>query len=164
MSAAAHPTPFSPSRIRSLAIADLCVCEVETVELDASVARCAQLMRSQHVGSLVVIDRESRQPMGIVTDRDIVVEVVATGLDATAITATDIMSTPVASVLPSDDLIDALARMRERGVRRICVIDAAGALTGILAVDNVVEALAEQTDALVRVFRSQSNRELSDRP
>jgi CBS domain-containing protein len=114
-------------------------------------------MRSEHVGSVIVA--EGSQPAGIVTDRDIVIEVVATGLDPATLTAGDIMSTPLATVRESDDILDALARMRERGVRRLGVVDADGRLTGVLAVDNLLEALAEQIDGVVRVLKAEQTKE-----
>jgi CBS domain-containing protein len=118
-------------------------------------------MRNQHVGSVIVIDVKGRRenPVGIVTDRDIVIEAVAVDLDPTTLTAGDVMTTPLATVSENDDILDALARMRERGVRRLPVVTDGGELAGIIAVDNLLEALAEQLDAVVRVIKAEQTKE-----
>jgi signal-transduction protein with cAMP-binding, CBS, and nucleotidyltransferase domain len=118
-------------------------------------------MRNQHVGSVIVIDDQAKRddPRGIVTDRDIVIEAVALGLDPATLTAGDVMTMPLATVNDRDDILDALARMREHGVRRLPVLDDAGHLSGIVTVDNLLEALAEQLDAVVRVIKTEQSRE-----
>jgi CBS domain-containing protein len=148
-------------RARTVSVRDLAAHEVVTVSPTATLAECAQIMRAQHVGSVVVIDDQGSRdnPRGIVTDRDIVVEAVAVGLDPSALTAADVMTTPLATVRDGDDILDALARMREHGVRRLPVLDDAGHLSGIVAVDNLLEALAEQLDAVVRVLKAEQTRE-----
>jgi len=148
-------------RARTVTVRDLAAHEVVTVTPSATLAECAQIMRNQHVGSLVVIDDQANNdtPRGIVTDRDIVVEAVALGLDPKTLTAGDVMTTPLATVADSDDILDALARMREFGVRRLPVLDEGGHLSGIVTVDNLLEALAEQLDAVVSVIKTEQSRE-----
>lgn len=136
---------------------DLAQRNVVTTAADTTLVQCAQLMRNEHVGSVVVIAQD--KPLGIVTDRDIVIEAVAVQLDPSTLTAGDVMSQPLATVLEDDDLFDALARMREHGVRRLPVVNADGRLTGLLAVDNVLEVLAEQLDSVVRVVKAEQTKE-----
>ncbi len=152
-------------RARTVTVRDLSAQEVVTVTPTTTLAECAQIMRRQHVGSVVVIDDKGDRddPRGIVTDRDIVIETVAVGLDPNTLTAGDVMATPLATVRDGDDILDALARMREHGVRRLPVLDDAGHLTGIIAVDNLLEALAEQLDAVVRVIKAEQTREAATR-
>jgi CBS domain-containing protein len=152
-------------RARTVTVRDLAAHEVVTVTPSATLAECAQIMRNQHVGSIVVIDDQASRdrPRGIVTDRDIVVEAVALGLDPSTLTAGDVMTTPLATVTDSDDILDALARMREFGVRRLPVLDEGGHLSGIVTVDNLLEALAEQLDAVVRVIKTEQSRETTTR-
>jgi CBS domain-containing protein len=88
---------------------------------------------------------------------------VALQLDPRTLTAGDVMSAPLATVR-DDDLFDALARMREAGVRRLPVVDGDGTLSGLLAVDNVLELLAEQVDSVVRVVKAERTRETATRP
>jgi CBS domain-containing protein len=152
-------------RARTVTVRDLAAHEVVTVTPTTTLAECAQIMRAQHVGSVVVIDDLGQRdnPRGIVTDRDIVIEAVAVGLDPTTLTAADVMTTPLATVRDGDDILDALARMREHGVRRLPVLDDAGHLSGIVAVDNLLEAMAEQLDAVVRVLKAEQTRETATR-
>jgi CBS-domain-containing membrane protein len=152
-------------RARTVTVRDLAAHEVVTVTPSTTLVECAQIMRAQHVGSVVVIDDLGQRdnPRGIVTDRDIVIEAVAVGLDPAALTAGDVMAAPLATVRDSDDILDALARMREHGVRRLPVLDDAGHLSGIVAVDNLLEALAEQLDAVVRVLKAEQTRETATR-
>jgi CBS domain-containing protein len=96
----------------------------------------------------------------MLTDRDIAIEIVAFGLDPATMTAGDVMSEKPAVVDEDDDLLAALAHMRERGVRRLPVVRPDGALAGMLALDNLLEALGEEFDGLVGVMRAQRTREL----
>ncbi len=148
-------------RTKTVTVRDLATHDVVTVQPQTPLAECAAIMRAQHVGSVVVVEDRGRRdhPVGIVTDRDIVVEAVAVDLDPKTLTAGDVMTTPLATVRDSDDLLDALARMREHGVRRLPVLDESGRLAGIVAIDNLLEALAEQLDGVVRVIKAEQTRE-----
>jgi len=148
-------------RAKTVTVRDLATMQVVTVQPQTTLAECAQIMRNQHVGSLIVVDDKGRRdnPVGIVTDRDIVIESVAVDLDPKTLTAGDVMTTPLATVNDSDDILDVLARMRERGVRRLPVVNQEGALAGIVAVDNLLEALAEQLDSVVRVIKAEQTKE-----
>lgn len=152
-------------RAKTLQVRDLATRDVVTVTPQTTLAECAQIMRNQHVGSVVVLDDKGRRdkPQGIVTDRDIVIEAVAVALDARTLTAGDVMSEPLATVREDDDILDALAKMRESGVRRLPVLDAAGNVTGVVAVDNLLEALAEQVDSVVRVLKAEQTKETATR-
>jgi CBS domain-containing protein len=118
-------------------------------------------MRAEHVGSVVVVEERGgeRRPLGIVTDRDIVIEAVAAGLDAGTLTAGDVMGQRLVTVNEEDDVLTALARMREHGVRRLPVVDRAGRLAGILTIDNLLEAFSEQLEAAVGVVKAEQTRE-----
>jgi signal-transduction protein with cAMP-binding, CBS, and nucleotidyltransferase domain len=148
-------------RAKTVRARDLATQQVVTVQHNTTLAQCAQIMRNQHVGSLIVVqDAEDRDmPIGIVTDRDIVIGAVAVGLDPSTLTASDVMTTPIATVRETDDILDALAVMRERGVRRLAVVGANGALAGIIAVDNLLAVLAEQLDAVVGVIKAGATKE-----
>jgi len=153
-------------RISSTSLRDLATREVETVGVEATLSECAQKMRRTHVGCLIVVAPvgAALQPLGIVTDRDIVVEAVAPGLDPSTLTAGDVMSQPLAAGRLDDDLLDALACMRERGVRRLPVLDDDGMLYGLVSVHDVLAALAQQTEAVVGVLAAQRGKETALRP
>jgi CBS domain-containing protein len=114
-------------------------------------------MRQHHVGDVIVVDRADaeRMPIGIVTDRDIVVEVVALGVDPTAVTLGDMMSWgELVTAQENDTYADTLRLMHDKGIRRIPVINAAGVLVGIISVDDIlprfVVELSEVADLAAR--------------
>jgi CBS domain-containing protein len=150
-------------RPQTTAVKHLATRAVITVQAGASLTQCAQVMRNEHVGSVVVVDARSGAPLGIVTDRDLVVESIAVKVDPATLTAADVMATPLAVVREDDDLLDALAKMREYGARRLPVLDASGRLAGIVALDNLIEALAEQLDAVVGVIKAGRTKEAATR-
>ena len=147
-------------------LCDIATREVVTVERNTSLSACAARMREHHVGTVVVVERaEGRvRPVGIVTDRDIVVEAVAQALDPSALSAGEIMAAPIGTVAPSDDVVDALARMRERGARRLAVVREDGGLDGIVALDDIVSALVQQLGAAAEVADVARTKESSTRP
>lgn len=123
------------------------------VRPDQTVLEAAQRMRSGHVGSVFVTDQEGGRPLGVLTDRDIVVRVVGAGLDPAATSVRDVM-TPSPTTLRADESIDqALFRMREKGVRRLPIVDGRGKLTGTVSLDDLLVLLSAelgQTAAVVR--------------
>jgi len=120
--------------------------EVVTVTRDHTVLRAARLMREQNVGSVIVVD-ELRRPIGLLTDRDITIKLVAE--DGSAETPIDeIMSTPVYAIPESTLIFDLLREMSRRKVHRVPVIDEQKRLIGIVSVDD---ALLLLTTELVNV-------------
>ena len=128
---------------------DLCTRKVTTALASAPVAALAKMMRVDHVGCVVVT--AEGKPVGIVTDRDIVVEVVATGLDPSILTAGEIMSTSPAVANAGDDALWGLKIMRDRGVRRLPVVREDGALAGILAFDDLMEYVGNTLGDIAQV-------------
>jgi CBS domain-containing protein len=142
-------------------ISEVCNREVVIVQPGDSILDAAQLMRLHHVGDVVVVqDLGSRRiPVGIVTDRDLVVEIMAPELDPTALTVGDIMVPELATVKESADLYEAVELMRAKGVRRLPVTDAIGNLSGILTMDDLLELLAEEMSDLARSVSHGQNKE-----
>lgn len=143
---------------------DFCVLDVATCTRDMTVAAAAQHMRERHAGDLVVVnDPEDREPIGMVTDRDIVIEVVALGRDPVTTRVGEIMSSPIVIASESEELAQALERMATHGVRRIPVVDDAGAVSGIVALDDALKAQAEQASRLLDAISRERNREQRNR-
>ena len=116
-----------------------------------SIQRIAQLMKSEDVGAVPVVElKTSGKLVGIVTDRDIVVKIVADGKTVEKSTARDAMTNNPLTCREDDDVSQAVARMAERKVRRIPIVDANGALKGIIA----------QADIATRVHRDTTTGEL----
>ena len=114
----------------------ICRTEVATVLPDTSLLEVAQLMSDRRVGSVVVI--EDHHPVGILTDRDIVVKVVAVGKDPKVTRAGAVMTPNPALVNVNDDPLDATRIMRDRGLRRLPVVDENGNLLGMVTLDDVL--------------------------
>ncbi len=148
-----------------MTIGKLCSRIVVFASRRESVADAAKLMREQHVGTLVVVDERGPQrvPVGMITDRDIAVGVVALGLDPGTTEIGDVMSPEVITVRETDGLAETVALMRARGVRRVPVTDAHGTLVGLLAADDVLELLAEEIAGLASTVVSGEKREKATR-
>lgn len=124
----------------------------------------ARRMRDEHVGSVVVIDDlpdEKVVPVGMLTDRDIVVRVLAaTDRHLHSFRVADVMTEELIQVWEDDDVFDVLKRMRSFGIRRVPVVDVAGTLQGIIALDDIVEFLQEQlADMTTLLSRERSHEE-----
>jgi CBS domain-containing protein len=134
-------------------IGEICTREVVYCERTTPVVDMADLMRRHHVGDLIVTEhRDGRLvPVGIVTDRDLVVEVLAQGIDPGSLTASDLMSKELATANQSEVIYDAIERMRAKGVRRLPVTDDQGCLIGVLTADDVTEFLAEELTGVARI-------------
>lgn len=143
-----------------MSIGAICNREVVYVNRDVTVQAACKLMRHYHVGSLVVVDEKdgARVPVGILTDRDIVIEINAMDLDAKVITAGDIMSQELITVSENEGVLETIELMRTKGVRRMPIVDADQRLVGIITIDDLLQALAEQlTDIAHIVSREQSH-------
>lgn len=149
-----------------MSIGELCNREVVVIAPDASIDEAVRLMREYHVGDLVVIEQfgAERVPLGVLTDRDIVVEVLAEAVDSAALAVKDVMSAPLVMAREDEELADLIARMRSHGVRRVPVVNLQGGLEGILTVDDILELLAEQMNGLAGLIRVEQQRERERRP
>ncbi len=130
---------------------------VATLSVKASCAEAARRMRRENVGSIVIEDEGT--PIGIVTDRDLVLRLVADELDAGSITVDRVMSAFPAFSNPHRDLRAAIDVMLEMGVRRLPAVDAKGRVVGILSLDDVLIELADQLGkikTLLQLERGQS--------
>ncbi|MBX3605984.1 MAG: CBS domain-containing protein [Piscinibacter sp.] len=138
---------------------------VVTATPETSAAQAARLMREHHVGSLVVVDRGAvaGTPVGIVTDRDLVLAVMAEGLDPALFTVGDIMSTDLATVAGDATLLVAIERLRARRLRRLIVTDAAGRVVGLVAFEDLLEALVGELGTLTQALRAARDRERKER-
>ncbi len=148
-----------------MAVGEICNREVVIAQKALSVVDAAQLMRKHHVGDLVVVEERNgrRHPVGIVTDRDIVVEVVAAEVNPDALKVGDIMGPEVATVRESEGLFEALRYMRGKGVRRMPVVDRDGGLVGILTLDDLLSLLAEEMTELAKLVSHERQREATSR-
>lgn len=147
-------------------IGEICTRDVVFCNPQAEIKEIARLMREYHVGALVVVEERSgrRFPTGLITDRDLVVEVLAADAPLEALTAGDIRTAEVLSVGESEDVFDTLELMRRKGVRRMPVVDAHGALAGIVTLDDLLEILAEELQNMVKLISRERLHEAEQRP
>lgn len=146
-------------------VGEICNRDVIILKRDDTVLEAAKLMRQHHVGDVLVVEERSgvRVPVGIVTDRDLVVEIMATELDQTVITVGDIMVQDLATVKESTGVFETIQYMRSKAVRRLPIVDENGALVGILALDDLLELLSEELLAIAKLVRYQREKETKRR-
>jgi CBS domain-containing protein len=144
-----------------MSIGEICNREVVYVNREVTIHAVCKLMRHYHVGSLVVVDEmdDKRIPVGILTDRDIVIEINAMDLDAKVITAGDIMSQELVMVPESEGLLETIEIMRAKGVRRMPIVDAENRLVGIVTIDDLLEVLAEELTNIARIVSREQTHE-----
>lgn len=148
-----------------LTTGEICTREVSYAERGMPLVEAARLMRENHVGCLVVVDEVAgvRKVVGVLTDRDIVVAVVARGVAPQTLSAGDVMSADPVTVREEDSLIDLMRTMRAKGVRRMPVVGARGELIGIATLDDVLSVLAEELGLLVAAIDHEGQRERQQR-
>lgn len=147
-------------------ISDVCKRNVVTVYAETTVLEAAKLMRQNHVGDVVVIMRkedDTTTPVGIVTDRDVVVEVVATGLDPAVITVGDIMVGSLAVVSENNGVLETFQAMADEGVRRMPVISTEGSLLGIVTLDDLLLLLGREFDTIPALLEREQRKEFAKR-
>ena len=145
---------------------EICVRDVVIANAETTVRAAAELMRRHHVGSIVVVGQGQTGlpvPIGIVTDRDIVVEVTAVGLDPETITVGDIMPRELVTIAAHEDAAEAMRVMRMKGVRRLPVVNAEGRLLGLVAFDDLLELVTEELSDLTRATGREQAHEAAQR-
>jgi len=145
-------------------VGSVCARRIVRIDSGGTLAQAASLMRDHHVGALVITSEtpEGLRVDGIVTDRDLVMDVLARGLDCATVRIGELASREVVSVSEEDDLESAIAAMQETGVRRLLVTGADRQLVGVVSLDDLIDVLARQMDGLAKVIRSGMQREVDE--
>ena len=142
-----------------MTVGDICTRNVVVAPKTESIVDAAKRMRSSHVGDLVIVENRNGQhvPIGILTDRDIVIGVVAGDpVHINYLLVGDAMSSDLVTARDQDTIESALEKMREHGVRRLPIVDETGALVGILTIDDMLQHLtAQQRELVALVGREQ---------
>lgn len=147
-------------------ICDVCVRDVVVATKDTTVLDAALLMRRHHVGDLVVVEERAdgrKVPVRIVTDRDIVVSVVAPRLNAAVYTVGDLAIRELVTVTEDQGVFEAIQQMRMTGVRRMPVVDRAGGLVGIISVDDLVQLLSQEMSELAKLISREQVLEIENK-
>lgn len=149
-----------------MSVGDVCNREVVIVNAGESVMDAVRLMRKHHVGDVVVVEDSNgrKVPKGILTDRDIVIEIIAENVDLASVRIGDVMSFELLAVHENDEIMDAIKSMRAKGVRRAPVVNDKNELQGILAVDDLIGLITDQLTDVVRLVTREQQREREKRP
>lgn len=144
-----------------MSVGEFCNREVIVANKDTSLVEIAKLMRQHHVGCIVIVEpqQENNVPIGIITDRDIVIEIIAPQLDIQTVAAGDVMNRDLLVAREVDGLWETLKRMRSRGVRRVPVVNDEQLLVGILTLDDILEILANEFSELVTIMNKERRKE-----
>jgi CBS domain-containing protein len=151
---------------KPMSISEFCVHNVVCASRDTTAVEAAGLMRHHHVGDVVVVDEidGKKKPVGIITDRDLVVEVMAGSVDARSVKLGELLLRPPVTIAESASYADTVRLMAVNGVRRVPVVGADGALVGIITADDILRQLTSPLAALSdlvgrgRAFEAQTRR------
>jgi len=140
---------------------EYCNRDVVVISKAEPVSEAVSLMRKHHVGDVIVIEqtKQGAVPVGILTDRDIVLEILAEDVDLGTVNIGDVMSYELITVTENTTLIDTIKLMRQNGIRRIPVVNDKGILAGLLSVDDLLELLAEQINDIVALISKEQSSE-----
>lgn len=149
-----------------MSVGEICNRDVIVIGSRDTVQEAARRMREHHVGALVVTEERAgvAVPIGLVTDRDLVVEVLAEDVDPDTVVVRDIMSRELLTAREGDGIWETVQRMRNKGVRRVPVLSAHGGLAGIVAMDDLVELFTEELVQLSKLVVREQAREIRARP
>ena len=142
-------------------IGEICVREVVVAPKDTTVQDAAHMMRQHNVGNILIVDRTNGdgKPVGIVTDRDITISVVATKLDPSVFTLGDLVTEKLVAASEDQGIFETIQQMRLKGIRRMPVVNKDGKLVGIVSVDDVIQLLAEEMNELSKLISHEQTRE-----
>jgi len=143
-------------------VGEICTREVVVADRSVTIQQAAHLMRRHHVGNIVVVEGKNggRVPVGIVTDRDIVVSVVAMKLDAAIFTVGDFVMQELTTCREDEGVLECIQKMRLKGIRRMPVVDREGNLAGIIAVDDVIQLLADEMNQIGKLIAHEQIQEV----
>jgi CBS domain-containing protein len=142
-------------------VGEHCKRQVVCISGASDVTTAARLMRESHVGFLVVHEQgdELRRPVGVLTDRDIVLQIIAREVEPKSVTVEDVMTRQPLIASEADDLSDLLQAMRMAGIRRVPVTDVRGALTGIIALDDAIDLVTGLLCEITGSIKSEQRQE-----
>lgn len=144
-----------------MTLKSICNREVVIAQKNDTLVEAAKLMREYQVGSIVIVEERNglRYPVGIVTDRDLVIELIAKEVDINSVTLGDVMYRDIILGKENDDINETIKIMRQRGIRRLPVVDDRGVLVGIVTMDDLIDLIAEELKDLVALIGKQQNLE-----
>lgn len=140
-------------------IADVCSRKVAIIDRRSKVTEAAQVMREAHVGDVIVCEGEQRRPIGILTDRDIVVGLVAMRIDPETVQVDDVMTPTLITINEDQGVYETIQLMERYGVSRLPVVSRDGVLIGVVSSADLLELLSREIGSLSRLADKQKLRE-----
>ncbi len=137
-----------------MAITECCHENVVTAAPTAAILDIIELMKDRNIGSVVIT--EKKKPVGIITDRDILLRVIAQGKDLGNIKVKEVMTKKPMVLSEEIGLFDALKKMEGKKFRRFPVVDAKGELKGILTIDDLISHLISELSIITGIIEEQS--------
>lgn len=148
----------------TICLQDFASSSVAAVEPETSALLVSQLMRKHHIGAIVVVEAGgNNRPVGIVTDRDLVLELMSEGLDPEVFTAGDVMSVDLVLASPEMGAMEAIQLMKKNRLRRLVIADANGSLAGIVTMEDVLMLLTNELADLTAGVAGARDREVTER-
>ncbi|MDF2529946.1 MAG: osmY [Gammaproteobacteria bacterium] len=145
----------------NMKISEICKKDVVTVALDTSIDKAAKIMKQASTGSLVVIDSKTDKATGIITDRDIVIKVIAEGKNPSQCKVSEFMSKHLYTESEDTDVAKVISIMQEKGIRRVPIVDTEQHLCGIVSLDDLCLMVDQEQDAIAQIIRKQISKSLS---
>lgn len=131
---------------------------------NSSVTKLAEMMKESHVGCVLVVEKiDSSLPIGLVTDRDIVIKVVANNIDPETITVENIMTRQVKYLNYKAEIHEAIQLMKDEGIRRLPLVDDSGSLVGIVTVDDLIHEFSEDLEDLSEIIEKEIKNESKEK-
>lgn len=139
-----------------MSLGNLCRREIVCVDRGATIEEVARLMEEKNIGSIIVV--EERKPMGIVTDRDILLRVINRGLDSERTSVADVMTKQIVTLREDMGLFEALQQVKGKGIRRFPIVDAKGNLQGIMTLDDILYLLGKEMADIASIIEEEGPR------
>lgn len=140
-------------------IADLCSNKLISIDRKATLQQAAQMMKDHHVGGIVVVEANGQgKPVGILTDRDIVLNVVAENLPINT-PVQEVMSKNIVKVAKWDGIAEVVEQMESSGVRRMIVVDESGHACGLVSADDILQLVSQELSGLGSLISKQVENE-----
>ena len=139
-----------------MSLGNLCRREVVVVNQGTPIKEAVKFMEEKNIGSVIVVG--SGKPLGIATDRDILLRVVNKGLDPEKSTVDDVMTKEIVTLKEGMGLFEALEQVKEKGIRRFPIVDARGNLKGIMTLDDIIYLLGKEMADVASIIEREGPR------
>ncbi len=139
-----------------MSLGNLCRREIICVDPRTTVKEAAKLMEEKNIGSTIVV--QERKPIGILTDRDILLRVMNRGLDPEKTFVDEVMTKKIVTLRGDTGLFEALQKVKGKGMRRFPIVDSNGNLQGIMTLDDIFYLLGKEMSDMASIIEREGPR------